>query len=485
MTTAIALPSLRLSGVEAEIVGKLRQQLYRVNLKNRIKSDLYDAKRTAEDLGISAPEGLPELVNAVIGWPGTVVDVLEERLDFQGWSGADDLGLLDVVQDNNLAVEASHGHLDGLIYGCGFVTVGKGGAGEPNVLVSVESTESCTVEWDYRLRRAKSGLSQTRNGSGVVEMETLYLLDETIRFERVRGELVVVHRDSHRLGRVPVARLVNRQRASDVGGRSEITRGVEYLTYAAVRTLCGLEINREFYTSPKWTATNVDPEVFGMSDTKSREENRQAGWSATSGRFNVVPPQVDDNGDPVEVKLHEFTPAPPTPYIDQIKMYAQLLGTEAGFPASYLGFATDNPPSADSIRQLEARLVKRSERRQASFGIAWREVAHLALLFRDGGFDSELFRQVGAKWRDPAIPTRAAAADEATKLIAANVLPADSVVTYDRIGLSQQEQQQLERDRRRGGVASLVDRLTGKATEVPASPAGAADQLTADGGLAD
>lgn len=472
---AIALPTLKLSESEAESVGLLRGTLLKVRVKNALKSDLYESKRNAEDLGIAIPTGMDHLINAVIGWPGTVVDVLEERLDFQGWTGAGDLNLGDVFDDNQLAVESGRGHLDSLIYGCGFETVGRGdvSVGEPQILVSVESTESCTVEWDYRLRRAKSGLSQTRDDKGVVQMETLYLPNETIRVERVRGELVVVDRDRHGLGRVPVVRTLNRDRASDVNGRSEITRAVEYYTYAALRTLTGLEVNREFYTSPKWAALNADPEVFGMSEDESAAENRKAGFSATQGRLNVIPPQVDENGEPVEVKLHEFRPAPPTPYIDQVKLYSQLLAAESGMPAPYLGFVTDNPASADSIRQQEYRLVKRAERRQTSFGLAWREVAYLALLLRDGSVDPEAFRQVGVKWRDASTPTRAAAADEATKLIAAQVLPADSSVTYDRIGLSQQEQDQLERERQRSSVTDLISGLR------PASDAAQSDSRVA------
>lgn len=470
MTSAVALPTLRLSEDEAAAVGLLRQQLYKVNWKNQFKSDLYEGKHCARDLEISAPEGLAELVKAVIGWPGTVVDVLEERLEFQGWTSATDLGLGGVLADNDLEVESGRGHLDALTYGCGFAAVGRGdsAAGEPDILVSAESTESCTVDWDYRLRRARSGLSQTRNASGVVVMETLYLPDETIRFEMVRGQLVVADRDRHNLGRVPIARMVNRERASDVHGRSEITRAVTYLTDAAIRTLLGMEINREFYTSPKWTALNADPAVFDMEEGNSAEENRRAGWKATQGRLNVIPPQEDANGDPVDVRLHEFRPAPPTPYIDQIKAYSQLLAAESGIPAPYLGFVTDNPSSADSIRQQEYRLVKRAERRQKSFGLAWREVAYLALLL-GGGVDPAEFRQVSVKWRDAATPTRAAAADEAAKLIGAGVLPPDSTVTYDRVGLSAQEQDQLARDRQRSTVTDLVSGLRSAAVSAQQS----------------
>lgn len=467
-TPAIALPTLGLSKSEELSADALRAQLVAVAGKNLKKSQAYEGKTPPEDLGISAPKDLPDLINAVMGWPGTVVDVLEERLEFRGWNTTEDLGLDSVYQDNHLDVESGGGHLDSLIYGCGFVTVGRGASGEPDVLVSIESTESCTVEWDYRLRRAKSALSQTRDDRGVVIMETLYLPGETIRFEKgVGGRLVVADRDRHGLGRVPVARMLNRERASDTSGRSEITRAVMYYTRAATRTLSGMEINREFYITPKWTALNTDPEVFGMSEEKSPEANRRAGWRATAGNMNVIPPQVDpDTGDPVEPKLHEFRPAPPTPFIEQIRSYSQLLAAESGIPAPYLGFVTDNPSSADSIRQQEYRLVKRAERRQRSFGMAWLEVARLALMVR-GGVVGDDFREVSVSWRDAATPTRAASADEAQKLISAGVLPATSSVTYDRIGLSPQDQQRLESERRREAGTGALATLLARQRDVP------------------
>lgn len=467
MTVAIALPTLSLSEDEAEAADALRQRLVSVRGHNLVKARLYEGHTLPEDLGIAAPKDLPDLISAVLGWPGTVVDVLEERLGLRTWVGADATPLGDVFRDNHLDIESGRGHLDSLIYGVGFVTVGTGdeAAGEPDVLVTVESTESCTVDWDFRLRRARSALSQTRDEHGVVVSESLYLPDETVRFEKAPGgRLVVVARDEHGLGRVPVARMLNRDRASDVGGRSEITRAVAYLTRAAVRTLSGMEINREFYTSPKWTILNADPEVFGLSEGKSPRQNAEAGFKATAGKLNVVPPQVDEDGNPVTPSFHEFRPAPPTPYIEQMKAYSQLLAAESGIPAPYLGFVTDNPSSADSIRQQEYRLVKRAERRQTSFGYGWLEVARLALQVL-GEYDPVAFRDVGVSWQDAATPTRAAAADEAAKLIGSGVLSATSAVTLDRIGLSPQEQQQIKTEQRAADGGGLLEAIMARQSE--------------------
>ncbi|AKJ72168.1 putative portal protein [Tsukamurella phage TPA4] len=481
--TALALPALSLNDTEESAAAQLRARLTKVKTKNDEKSSLYEGKRTAEDLGIAAPEGLPELIRAVSGWPGTVVDVLDERLDFRGWTGAEKVGLNDIVRDNHLDAESGRGHVDALIYGCGFITAGRGdaAAGEPEVLVTVESTESCTVEWDYRLRRAKSGLSQTRDENGNVILETLYLPDKTIGFEaKPGGRLEVVRRDEHGLGRVPVARMLNRDRASDLFGRSEITREIAYLTDACIRALVGMEINREFYTSPKWSALDTDPEVFGMGEDKSARENRKAAWTATAGYINAVPPQFDEQGTLIPTRLHEFRPSAPTPYIDLVRAYSQLLAAAAGMPSTYLGFVTDNPTSADSIRQQEYRLVKRAERRQTSFGMAWMEIAYLALLLRDHAVDRDVFRGIGVNWRDASTPTRAAAADEAMKLVSAGILLPDSSITYDRVGLSLRDQEQLAKEKRTASIGSLVGSLTGEPAAPSAPPADAVAQASAE-----
>jgi len=135
-----------------------------------------------------------------------------------------------------------------------------------------------------------------------------------------------------------------------------------------------------------------------------------------------------------------------------------MLAAETAIPASYLGFQTDNPASADAIRQMEARLVKRAERRQRVFGRAWTEVARLALLIRDGEIP-ESAREIRPVWRDASTPTRAAAADEAVKLISAGVFLPDSRITYARVGLTDADIEVLDREKREQSAVSLVGQL--------------------------
>lgn len=445
---------------ESRLIEAMSGRLSVYNAANTEAEARYEGSYVARQFGISIPPSMQNL-EVVAGWGGTAVDVLEERLDWLGWgSEGDDYGLAGIYADNQLDVDGGMAHLDALIFGTSFVSVGSGADGEPNPLITPHAPTSMTAMWDRRTRRLSAALSVVTDGS-VIEQATLYLPDETVTFERPNGvgSFVVVDRDEHNLGRVPIAQMANRIRGSRETGRSEITRAVRYYTDAAVRTLLGLEVNREFYNSPQRVGLNIDESAFTDSSG-----NAVSQWSSIQGRVWMIPPNEDGEASP-DVK--QFSPASPAPYLDQVRGYATLLAAEAGIPAAYLGFQTDNPASADAIRAGEARLVKRAERRQTAFSRAWLEVARLALLVRDGEVPDG-FANVGVKWRDPATPTRAAAADEAVKLTSGDnpILPPDSSVTYDRIGLSPAEQRQVQADRRRAAGRDVLSALREQAAAV-------------------
>jgi hypothetical protein len=122
---------------------------------------------------------------------------------------------------------------------------------------------------------------------------------------------------------------------------------------------------------------------------------------------------------------------------------------------------------------MEARLIKRAERRQRQFGRTWGEVARLALLVRDGSIPAEA-SEIRPIWRDASTPTRAAAADEAVKLISAGVLLPDSEITYNRIGLSELDKKILRQEKEVAQATNLIANLAA------ANQAALQDQQVAD-----
>lgn len=449
MTAAILLQTL--SDDERILLNRMLVDLDTYQAQNTVKADYYAGKQRLRDMGIAIPPSLRSMA-ACIGWPGTTVDVLEERLDLEGWVGADDsdgVGLTEVFEQNSLDVEAPLAHLDALIYGTAFVAVSSGFEGEPDPLITVESPRNMTGLYDLRSRRLSAAVSVRRDEkTGQPVFATMYLPDATLQLSRSRGGTWALDdRDDHRLGRVLVAQLVNRPRSGAMGGRSEITETVRSYTDAAMRTLAAAEVAREFYAAPQRY-------VLGAPESFFLDENGEArpAWESYLGRILAM--ERDEDGQVPDVGT--FSAAALDPYFSMIRTLSQLLAAEASIPASYLGFVTENPSSADAIRQAEARLVKRAERRQKMFGRAWSEVARLAVMVRDG--DVSEFH-VRPKWSDASTPTRAAAADETMKLISVGVLTPDSPVTYDRIGLSQLDQQRLAADRRRQNGRGVLEAL--------------------------
>lgn len=441
---------MSLSPDEQYLLDRLSTKLRGHQTRNIELEYYYEGKNRLKDFRISIP---PQLAAAetVVGWPGTVVSVLEERLDLEGFIAPSSLGVDEIYRQNNLDSEGSLGHTDAFIYGTGFIVIGKGAEGEPDPLITIESPNRMTGYYDLRLRRLTSALLMNYDGKGRPVSGVLYLPDETITISYENGNWFDVDRDVHNMGRVPVVPLVNNPRSSDPNGRSEITRAVKSYTNSAMRTMLGAEIAREFYSAPQRYILGADESAFTDSDG-----NPLNPWSVYQGRILALPYNETEGQMP---QVGQFQANSTQPYFEQIRSLAQMLAAEAAIPASYLGFQTDNPASADAIRQMEARLVKRAERRQGQFGRAWAEAMKIAVMVRDGEMPTEA-NEIRAIWRDAATPTRAAAADEATKLIAAGVLLPDSEVTYNRIGLSDSDKQVLKTEKLMARGTDLLAQLT-------------------------
>jgi len=449
---------MSLSIEESNLIEALSTKLMNHQFQNSVRECYYEGKQRLKDLRISVPPSL-RLLNSVVGWAGTAVDVLEERLDFEGWIGGANLGLDEVYRANELDLESSQGHKDALIYGSGFVFVGKGMEGEPDPLITIESPKRATAIYDMRTRRPIAALLANFDEKGRVDSGSLYLPDTTIYFGATRDGWAEISRDDHNLGRVPCAPLINNPRSGDPWGRSEITRAVMSVTDSAMRTLVGAEVAREFYSAPQRYILGASEDAFVDADGNPTE-----GWSVIQGRVLGIGYNDDDGVMP---QVGQFQANSPAPYFEQLRAYAQILAAETAIPTSYLGLQTDNPASADAIRALENRLVKKAERRQKQFGRTWTEVAKLSLLIRDGAIPEQV-NAVRPIWRDASTPTVAASTDAAVKLIQAGVLLPDSEVTYNRLNFSDSEKAQLERDKARAGATNLVAQLAQAANPTPA-----------------
>lgn len=463
MTAAVARQD-RLTDDEERALNECVRRVEAHRGYNAFRRLAYEAANPVKDLGISIPPALKRTEIAV-GWPGLVVDALDERLDIDRvvMPGGDveSTGAVDVWTANELDLMYPEAHLEALIHGVAFLAASPGYAGEPDAVVTLEPPSTMSGIWDTRRRDLAAAASVERNEDGSVIAACLYGRTGTVIVEKAagpEGPWTPVGRTHHDLGRPMVRRLVNRPRGSRQWGRSEITRPILAYTGSAARTLLGAEVAREFTVSPqRW--------VMGANEDDFRDENgnRINPWKAYLGRILALSVDEDTGQAPT---VGQFEGASPAPYIDLVKMYAQLVAGEAGLPAHYMGFVTENPASADQIRAVEARHVKRAERRQSAFGAAWRGILVDALTLTNGRDMTAELAGLRMKWRDPGTPTAAAAADRTMKLTAAGILPATSDVVLEELGYDETDIGRIRDDRRAANGPALAASIRERAAAV-------------------
>lgn len=444
----------RVAGLTDDEAGRLGAMIDRIvahQNRNLQLVQLYEGAHVVRDLGIALPPEMRDVLS-VVGWPAIAVDALEERLDIEGFAWPDgsieNLGVDEIVAENDLLVESGLGHLDSLIHGISFAAVSHGDTskGEPEALITLEPPTRMTVEWDRRLRRASAAAFAEWDECGELSKASLYLPHQTVHLVR-DGGWQIEDVQEHKLGRVPVVRLVNRPRGSRVWGATEITRPVIAFTEMACRSLLRMEVSAEFYSAPQRWAMGVRPEDF-----QDANGNQISAWKTVMGVLWAMGRDPETNEAPT---VGQFPAQSPAPNLDQIKGLASLFAAEAAIPVTYLGFHTQNPPGGDGIRAAEARLVKRAERRQRVFGLAWPELIRLSLLVRDGELPPKASR-ISTVWRDASTPTAAATADQVLKYVSSGVLRPDSEITWERAGFDEGTRSRLVAERRReSGSAAL------------------------------
>lgn len=436
-----------------KLVRKLEAKRFRLQLINAY----YEGTFRVLDLGISIPPSLRNL-HTTMGWPRIAVDSVEERLDVEGFRfpGASDADtdLWDIWQTNNLDEESPLAHIDALVYGHAFVAVGANEDPTKPPLITIESPLDMECDYDVQSRTITSAL-RTYNpgeiwGIQAINGATLYLPDSTTHLTvDGQGVWTVVNRDDHRLGQVPVVRMVNRQRSADRVGRSEITPEIMSITDAACRTLLGLQVASEFYSAPQRAILGASEESFQNADGTPKNA-----WETYLGRVLAL----ERDGEGNVPTIHEMKAYDPSVYTKVYSMYAKIMASLIGLPSHYIDDVTAQPASADAIRSGESRLVRRIGRKMQSFSGAWENVMRLALLIRDGSVDDDA-NKLETVWHEAGVPTIAETTDAIVKQIQVGSIPSSSDVTLEKLGYTPAERERLVIDRQQDQGAQLLAEL--------------------------
>ena len=92
---------------------------------------------------------------------------------------------------------------------------------------------------------------------------------------------------------------------------------------------------------------------------------------------------MDRGEDGSNPQIGQFTQQNMEPHISQFKMYAAAFVGETRLTMDDLGFATENPSSAEAIRASHETLRLTARKAQRTFGSGFMNVGYLAACLRD------------------------------------------------------------------------------------------------------
>ena len=353
---------------------KLAQKKPRVDLRYKY----YDMKYKVRDLGIAMPESMRSLC-AVLGWCGTAVDALADRMEFFEFRN-DIFDLNGIYNKNNPDVLFDSAILGSLISSCDFIYISEDQNGFPRLQVidganatgNIDATTNLLTEGYAVLKRDADTNQPIR--------EAYFLPNSTTYYEH--GEPVQVYK--HKVDFPLLVPIINRPDAKRPFGHSVISRAGMELVNGAIRTLKRSEITAEFYSFPQKYVTGLDPE--GEQIEK---------WKATMSTLLAFT-KDQDGQSPI---LGQFQQASAAPHLEQFKLYASAFAGETNLTMDDLGFAGVNPSSSDAIKASHEKLRLKARKAQRTFGTGFLNAGFLAACLRDDFmYNREVFYNTKIAW---------------------------------------------------------------------------------------
>ena len=447
------LPGLNLTDDEKRLVSQMESRGRLARAQMLISDAYYRGMQVIRDLGIAIPPQLSGL-RTLVGVPRLAVDPIVERCAIDSFRFPNETDanqdLTDIWTMNGGDAELSLALTDTKALGRSWMTVGSPiEAGDVPVIRS-ESPLNISALWDVRTLKPSAvlqafWLDEQRHAAVMFPNQTITVAQNN------DYQWVVVDRDQHNFGEVPIRRIANRARSNFRDGYSAITPELMSITDAMCRTLLGLEVSREFYSVPQKIILGATEADFQNADGTPK-----SAWSTYIS--NVLALEADEDGNKPEIK--QLQPYDPSVYTKLIDMYSGIAAGILGLPAQYVGLYTQgNPVSADAAQVSESRLDRQAINDMDSWKQPLREVAQLALRFMNGGVLPEEARRLQVDWKAPQMVSISQASDAYAKQAKEGMVPGTSDVVLKRLGYSDVERARLEADRKTDVGAQVLAEL--------------------------
>lgn len=353
----------------------LRRRLADKQTRVLLRYKYYEMKNNAQDFSSLAPEKFKGLKETV-GWCAKAVDSLADRLQFDEFQN-DEFNLSEIFLSNNQDILIDSAVLSALISACSFVYIREDNR-YPRLQVIDGSNATGIIDPVTNLLTEGYAVLE-RDSMGVVKTEAYFMAGMT----EIYSHGVLVQRIPNAAPYALLVPIIYRPDAKRPFGHSRISRACIAYTQTALRTIKRSEVSAEFYSFPQ-------KYVLGLSED-AEFNNRLA---AISSFLNFT---KDGDGDhPI---VGQFQQQSMTPYTEQLRTLASLFAGETGLTLDDLGFATENPSSAEAIKAGHENLRLTARKAQRTFGTGLLNVGYLAVCIRDRyAYQRDAFRDTKAAW---------------------------------------------------------------------------------------
>ncbi len=354
----------------------LRRKLYDKRTRVNTRYKYYEMKNSVQDLSSIMPERFRSL-NEVLGWCAKAVDSLADRIQFDEFAD-DAFGMNEIFSLNNRDIFIDSAVLSSLISSCCFVYIKADDSGYPRLQI-IDGGNATGIIDPVTNMLTEGYAILSRNDYGNPETEAYFTADRTDIY--VDGKLA--DSISNTAPYALLVPMIYRPDAKRPFGHSRISRACMAYTQTALRTLKRSEVSAEFYSFPQ-------KYVLGLSE-EAEFNNRMA---TLSSFLNFT---KDEDGDhPV---VGQFQQQSMTPYSEQLRTLASLFAGETGLTLDDLGFATENPSSAEAIKASHENLRLMARKAQRTFGVGLLNTGYLSACVRDKySYKRSAFRDVKPMW---------------------------------------------------------------------------------------
>jgi hypothetical protein len=327
-----------------------------------------------------------------------VIDSIAERIQVNGFRFKDDSGdddLWAIWQENDLDGGSLMAHTEALIKSTSYTLVEPRGGDTPRI--TVEDPLDTIVELDPRDRRKRlAGLKRWLDDDQHLVVY-VYLPNAVYKYRTdkpwrdsmrdasnsikslapmlVSGESWPL---SNPMGVVPIVPLPNRPRARQTEGRSEvevIASNQDLINYYRVMAVIAARYTAYPQRWVKNLPIALDP-VTGLP--------AQPFKGGMADLWQIEPYGPDDPralNSAAQPEFGQFLPGSVEPYIRLIEHEVASMTSIAAVPYFYvLNGPTAIPPSGESLKSSEARLINKVNAIEVFFGEGWEETMRVALL---------------------------------------------------------------------------------------------------------